>query len=111
MNNGGKARDQHHIVRCEVVYEKIYNEIYKHMRLRVSPIYEEGKTMCRIVVTGGGWAGVSAAVCAKKAGAEVTLIEKTDLLLGAGNSGGIFRNNGRLYSSRRNEGTWRRRIV
>lgn len=37
VNNGGKARDQHHIVRCEVVYEKIYNEIYKHMRLRVSP--------------------------------------------------------------------------
>lgn len=55
--------------------------------------------MCRIVVTGGGWAGVSAAVCAKKAGAEVTLIEKTDLLLGAGNSGGIFRNNGRYTAA------------
>ena len=51
--------------------------------------------MRRIVVIGGGWSGVSAAVCAKKAGAEVTLIEKTDLLLGAGNAGGIFRNNGR----------------
>ncbi|WP_034443113.1 FAD-dependent oxidoreductase [Butyrivibrio sp. AE2032] len=51
--------------------------------------------MSKVVVIGAGWAGVSAAVCAKKAGAEVTLIEKTDLILGAGNAGGIFRNNGR----------------
>lgn len=55
--------------------------------------------MRRIVVIGGGWSGVSAAVCAKKAGAEVTLIEKTDLLLGAGNAGGIFRNNGRYTAT------------
>ena len=55
--------------------------------------------MKRIVVTGGGWSGVSAAVCAKKAGAEVVLIEKTDLLLGAGNVGGIFRNNGRYTAT------------
>jgi ribulose 1,5-bisphosphate synthetase/thiazole synthase len=51
--------------------------------------------MPKIVIIGAGWAGVSAAVCAKKAGADVTLIEKTDLILGAGNAGGIFRNNGR----------------
>ena len=51
--------------------------------------------MSRIIIVGGGWSGVSAAVCAKRAGAEVVLIEKTDLLLGAGNVGGIFRNNGR----------------
>ena len=51
--------------------------------------------MPKIVVVGAGWAGVSAAVCAQKAGADVVLIEKTDLILGAGNAGGIFRNNGR----------------
>ena len=52
--------------------------------------------MSRVVVTGGGWSGVSAALQAAKAGEEVVLIEKTDLLLGAGNVGGIFRNNGRF---------------
>lgn len=55
--------------------------------------------MSRIVIAGGGWSGVSAAVTAKKAGAEVTIIEKTDLLLGAGNVGGIFRNNGRFTAA------------
>ena len=55
--------------------------------------------MSRIVVTGGGWSGVSAALSAKKAGAEVVLLEKTDLVLGAGNAGGIFRNNGRFTAA------------
>ena len=55
--------------------------------------------MSRIIVVGGGWSGVSAAMCAKRAGAEVVLIEKTDLLLGAGNVGGIFRNNGRYTAA------------
>lgn len=55
--------------------------------------------MSRIIIVGGGWSGVSAAVCAKKAGAEVVLLEKTDLLLGAGNVGGIFRNNGRYTAT------------
>ena len=55
--------------------------------------------MSKIVIVGGGWSGVSAAVCAKRAGAEVVLIEKTDLLLGAGNVGGIFRNNGRYTAT------------
>ena len=55
--------------------------------------------MSKIIVVGGGWSGVSASVCAKKAGAEVVLIEKTDLLLGAGNVGGIFRNNGRYTAA------------
>ncbi len=49
----------------------------------------------KIVIIGGGWSGCSAALSAKKAGADVTLIEKTDLLLGLGNVGGIMRNNGR----------------
>ena len=39
----------------------------------------------KIVIIGGGWSGCSAALAAKKAGSDVTLIEKTDLLLGLGN--------------------------
>jgi len=48
-----------------------------------------------IVVVGGGWAGCSAAYSAAMAGADVTLLEKTDMLLGTGLVGGIMRNNGR----------------
>ena len=55
--------------------------------------------MKRVIVVGGGWSGVSAAICAKKAGADVILIEKTDLLLSAGNVGGIYRNNGRFTAA------------
>lgn len=53
----------------------------------------------KVVIIGGGWAGCAAAVSAKKAGAEVHLYEKTDLLLGLGNVGGIMRNNGRYTAS------------
>ena len=49
----------------------------------------------RIVVSGGGWGGCAAAIAAKKAGAEVVLLERTDMLLGTGLVGGIYRNNGR----------------
>ncbi|MDW7674481.1 MAG: FAD-dependent oxidoreductase [Bacillota bacterium] len=55
--------------------------------------------MAKVVVIGGGWAGVSAAVAAKNAGAEVTLIERTDMLLGTGLVGGIMRNNGRFTAT------------
>ena len=55
--------------------------------------------MSRVVVAGGGWSGVSAALTAKKKGTEVVLLEKTDLVLGAGNAGGIFRNNGRFTAA------------
>lgn len=51
--------------------------------------------MRRVVVVGGGWAGCAAAIAAIKAGAEVTLVERTDMLLGTGLVGGIMRNNGR----------------
>ena len=34
-NNGGKSKDQHNIIRCEIVHEKMINEIYKHLRLKV----------------------------------------------------------------------------
>ena len=35
----------------------------------------------------------------KKAGADVTLLERTDMLLGTGLVGGIFRNNGRYTAA------------
>lgn len=55
--------------------------------------------MIKVIVIGGGWSGCAAAITAKKAGAEVHLYEKTDLLLGLGNVGGIMRNNGRWTAS------------
>lgn len=55
--------------------------------------------MLKVVVIGGGWAGCSAALTAKKAGAEVVLLEKTDMLLGCGLVGGIMRNNGRYTAA------------
>ena len=51
--------------------------------------------MSKVVVIGGGWAGCAAAISASKAGAQVVILEKTDLLIGLGNVGGIMRNNGR----------------
>jgi|SRR5690554_289649 len=51
--------------------------------------------MKKVLVAGGGWAGCAAAIAARKAGAEVTLVERTDMLLGTGLVGGIMRNNGR----------------
>jgi hypothetical protein len=53
----------------------------------------------KVIVIGGGWSGCSAAIIAKKAGATVALYEKTDMLLGLGNVGGIMRNNGRYTAS------------
>lgn len=51
------------------------------------------------MVVGGGWAGVAAAITAKKAGAHVTILERMDILLGLGNVGGIMRNNGRFTAA------------
>ncbi|HEY8892402.1 MAG TPA: FAD-dependent oxidoreductase [Clostridium sp.] len=53
----------------------------------------------KVIVIGGGWAGCTAAITAKKAGADVVLYEKTDMLLGLGNVGGIMRNNGRYTAA------------
>jgi hypothetical protein len=53
----------------------------------------------KVIVIGGGWAGCAAALSAVKQGAEVTLIERTDMLLGTGLVGGIFRNNGRFTAA------------
>lgn len=53
----------------------------------------------KVIVIGGGWAGCAAAIAAQKAGAQVVLYEKTDMLLGLGNVGGIMRNNGRYTAA------------
>ena len=58
--------------------------------------------MYRVIIAGGGWAGCAAAVTARNAGAEVVMLEKTDLLLGLGNVGGIMRNNGRFTATEEN---------
>lgn len=55
--------------------------------------------MVKVIVVGGGWAGCAAAISARKAGAEVTVLERTDMLLGTGLVGGIMRNNGRYTAS------------
>lgn len=53
----------------------------------------------KVNIIGGGWSGCAAAITARKAGAEVALYEKTDMLLGLGNVGGIMRNNGRFTAA------------
>lgn len=53
----------------------------------------------KVIIIGGGWSGCASAITARKAGADVVLYEKTDLLLGLGNVGGIFRNNGRYTAA------------
>lgn len=58
--------------------------------------------MCKIAIAGGGWAGCAAAVRTAKLGIETVLVEKTDLLLGLGNVGGIMRNNGRFTAAEEN---------
>ncbi|MEM5774398.1 MAG: FAD-dependent oxidoreductase, partial [Anaerolineaceae bacterium] len=55
--------------------------------------------MPKVVVIGGGWAGCGAAISARKAGADVVVLERTDGLLGTGLVGGIFRNNGRFTAA------------
>ena len=55
--------------------------------------------MAKIVVVGGGWAGCAAAMSARQVGGEVVVLERTDLLLGAGLVGGIMLNNGRLTAA------------
>lgn len=55
--------------------------------------------MARVVVVGGGWAGCGAAIGAARQGAEVVLLERTDMLLGTGLAGGLYRNNGRYTAA------------
>ncbi len=58
--------------------------------------------MNRVVIIGGGWAGTAASISAKKIGADVILLERTDMLVGLGNVGGIMRNNGRFTAAEEN---------
>jgi len=53
----------------------------------------------KVIIVGGGWAGCAAALTARNQGAEVALIERTDMLLGTGLVGGIMRNNGRYTAA------------
>ena len=53
----------------------------------------------KTIVVGGGWAGCASAIAAVKAGSEVVLVERSDMLLGTGLVGGIFRNNGRFTAA------------
>ncbi len=55
--------------------------------------------MVKVVIVGGGWSGCAAAIAAVKAGGQVTLLERTDMLLGTGLVGGIMRNNGRFTAA------------
>ena len=53
----------------------------------------------KVMIVGAGWAGCAASLSARKQGAEVFLIERTDMLLGTGLVGGIMRNNGRFSAT------------
>ena len=53
----------------------------------------------KVVIVGGGWSGCAASISAARQGAEVVLIERTDMLLGTGLVGGIMRNNGRFTAA------------
>jgi len=55
--------------------------------------------MKKVVIVGGGWAGCAAALAARKAGCEVAVFERADMLLGTGLVGGIMRNNGRFTAT------------
>ena len=52
-----------------------------------------------VIIAGGGWSGCAASISALKQGAKVSLIERTDMLLGTGLVGGIMRNNGRFTAT------------
>nr|MCU0586267.1 FAD-dependent oxidoreductase [Desulfobacterales bacterium] len=55
--------------------------------------------MATVVIVGGGWSGCAAALAARSRGADVVLVERTDMLLGTGLVGGIMRNNGRFTAA------------
>ncbi len=53
------------------------------------------KAPAKVVIVGGGIAGCAAAISARKAGAAVVLMERTDMLLGAANRAGRMNYNGK----------------
>ena len=52
-----------------------------------------------VLVAGAGWGGTAAAISAARRGSKVLLVERTDMVLGLGLVGGIFRNNGRFSAA------------
>jgi len=55
--------------------------------------------MSRVVVIGGGMAGCGAALAAAKAGAQVTLVERTDMLVGVAVRAGESNGNGQFVAN------------
>lgn len=53
----------------------------------------------KVLIAGGGWSGVAAAMQVARMGAHAVLMERTDMLLGTGLVGGIMRNNGRFTAT------------
>jgi hypothetical protein len=62
-------------------------------------IKDGGVFTMKVVIVGGGWSGCAASLSTYKQGAEVILLERTDMLLGTGLVGGIMRNNGRFTAT------------
>ncbi|MBI4285162.1 MAG: FAD-dependent oxidoreductase [Chloroflexi bacterium] len=50
----------------------------------------------KVVIVGGGIAGCAAAISARKAGARVVVLERTDMLLGGANRAGRMNYNGKM---------------
>ena len=58
--------------------------------------------MTKIIVIGGGWAGGQRCCYCGENRRKGTALERTDMLLGCGNVGGIMRNNGRFTAAEEN---------
>ncbi|MFC1968082.1 FAD-dependent oxidoreductase [Chloroflexota bacterium] len=56
-------------------------------------------TRPRVIVVGGGFSGCAAAIAAAKVGAEVLLLERTDMLSGAGLRAGRIHYNGKIVAT------------
>lgn len=56
---------------------------------------ERERSPVKVVIVGGGVAGCAAAISARKAGASVVLLERTDMLLGGANRAGRMNYNGK----------------
>ncbi len=55
--------------------------------------------MSKVVIVGGGLAGCGAALAAAKAGAQVTLLERTDMLIGVATRAGETNGNGNFVAN------------
>lgn len=102
---GGMGSDKKNVLKYKYIRKKKFHSMKSfssNTLINMSSVKAGDFFMYKIVVIGGGWSGCAAALAARKAGAEVTLIEKTDMLLGLGNVGGIMRNNGRYTAAEEN---------